>query len=64
VKWVAAGLCGFELGAILTGRYPTLSRLSQQHRWLGPVLLVSLAVHLARQPRPPYPPPLTFPEAP
>jgi hypothetical protein len=62
VKWVAFSLTAYEAGAILTGRYPTLTRLSQQHRWLGPVLVVSLAVHLARQPRPPYPPPPTFPE--
>lgn len=50
MKWAAAGLCGYELAAIVTGRVPTLTRLSARHRWLGPVLVGALAVHLARQP--------------
>lgn len=49
-KWAAAGLCGYELAAIVTGRVPTLTRLSARYRWLGPVLIAALAVHLARQP--------------
>lgn len=51
MKWVAAGLCGYEMGAIVTGRYPTLTTLSARHRWLAPVLTISLAVHLYRAPR-------------
>lgn len=50
MRWVAFGLSTYEAGAILTGRYPTLTRLSARHRWLGPVLVVALAVHLHRQP--------------
>jgi hypothetical protein len=52
VKWVAAGLCAYEVGAITTGRVPTLTQLSARNRWLGPVLVGALAVHLARA-RPP-----------
>jgi hypothetical protein len=46
VKWVPALLCGYELGAIATGRFPTLTALSAKHKWLGPVLVGALAVHL------------------
>lgn len=49
MKWAAAGLCGYEVAAITTGRMPTLTALSARHRWLGPVLVAALAVHLARQ---------------
>jgi hypothetical protein len=54
VKWVAAGLCAYEVGAIATGRVPTLTQLSARNRWLGPVLVGALAVHLYRAcpPRP------------
>lgn len=52
MKWIAAGLCGYEVAAITTGRIPTLTRLSAEHPWLGPLLVLSLAVHLARQPKP------------
>lgn len=50
LKAVAGALCAFELGALATGRYPTLSQLSARHRWLGPALVASLAVHLYRTP--------------
>ena len=50
MKWVAASLCAFEVGAILTGRYPTLTKICARHRALGPVLVVALAVHLYRNP--------------
>ena len=51
MKWVAAGLCAFEVGAIATGRYPTLTQISGRHRWVGPLLVGALAVHLYRAPR-------------
>lgn len=50
LKAVAGLLCAYELGALATGRYPTLTALSARHRWLGPVLVASLAVHLWQQP--------------
>lgn len=43
--------CSYELGALASGRYPTLSVLCARHRVLGPVLVGALAVHLWRQPR-------------
>ena len=51
MKWAAALLCAYEAGAITSGRLPTLTRLSREHRWLGPVLVGALAVHLYRQPQ-------------
>lgn len=51
MKWVAAGLCGFEVAAICTGKVPTLTALSAKHRWLGPVLVGALAIHLWHSPR-------------
>ena len=51
MKWAAAALCSYEVAAITTGRVPTLTRLSREHRWLGPVLVITLAVHLYRQPQ-------------
>jgi len=49
MKWVAAGLCAYEVGAITTGRVPTLTQLSAQHPWIGLVLVGALAVHLHKQ---------------
>lgn len=51
MKWAAAFLCAYEVTAITTGRTPTLTALSGRYRWLGPVLVGGLAVHLWRQPR-------------
>jgi hypothetical protein len=50
-KWLVVALCSFEVVAVASGRAPTLTQLSARHRWLGPVLVGGLAVHLARTPR-------------
>jgi hypothetical protein len=50
LKLIAGTLCGYEVAALATGRVPTLTALSARHRWLGPVLVIALAVHLYRQP--------------
>jgi hypothetical protein len=50
LKAATAGLCAYELGALATGRYPTLTELCGRYRGLGPLLVVALAVHLYRQP--------------
>lgn len=50
MKWAAAALCGYEVAAITSGRVPILTRLSRRHPWLGPALVVALAVHLYQQP--------------
>jgi hypothetical protein len=54
MRWVAFGISVYEAGAVATGRVPTLTQLSARHRWLAPVLVSTLAVHLYRQqsPRP------------
>lgn len=38
----------YELAAIYSRRVPTLSRLSREHRWLAPVLVGGLTLHLYR----------------
>ena len=50
MRWIAALACSYEVGAIATGRYPTLTELSSRHRLLAPALVIALAVHLYRTP--------------
>jgi hypothetical protein len=39
--------CGYEFAALLPhSRLPTISSMCQRHRWLGPVIVVGLALHL------------------
>jgi hypothetical protein len=52
LKAVAGALCVFELGALATGRYPTLTQLSARYPWLKWVLIAALVVHLHGEPRP------------
>lgn len=52
LKAAAAALMAYELGALATGRVPTLTQVCARHRALAPVLVAALAVHLWRQPRP------------
>jgi hypothetical protein len=48
-KHVVAVVCGYELVALYSGgKIPTLSRLSCRYRWLGPVLVGGLTLHLYR----------------
>lgn len=57
LKGVAAGLCVFELGALGTGRYPTVSALSHKF-WLVEAALIGaflldvhhLQKHIAARP--------------
>jgi hypothetical protein len=51
-KLAAASLCAYEVGAITTGKVPTITNLCGRHRWLAPALVVALAVHLARAEQP------------
>jgi hypothetical protein len=45
---VVIGLCQYEVAAIVSGKTPTLTKLSRQHRWLPYVILGGLAVHFYR----------------
>lgn len=47
-KAAVMALCGWELGALASGRIPTLTQVCAKHPWLGPLLTVCLAVHLRR----------------
>lgn len=47
-KCVVLALCQYEVAAILTGKTPTLTSLSRDHRWLPFVIVGGLAVHLYR----------------
>lgn len=51
-KWGVALACIFEAFSICTGKTPTISELSGRHPWLGPAVVLGLAIHLAQQPRP------------
>lgn len=43
-------LCQYEVAALLSRRrLPTLTRLSARHKWLAPVILAGLGVHLYRK---------------
>ena len=50
-RWVAAGLCAYEVAAITTGKVPTVTQLCARHRVLGPALVAALAIHLYKVPR-------------
>lgn len=44
-KALVAGLCGYEVVAITTGRVPTITALNRRCPVLGAALLGALAVH-------------------
>lgn len=50
-KWAVAVVCAYEVAAITTDKTPTVSRLCHRNRWLTPVILAGLAVHLIRRPK-------------
>jgi len=39
------------MASIIGGKTPTITMLCARHRWLGPLVLLTLAIHLYRQPR-------------
>lgn len=50
------GLCQYEVAALLSQtskrsrvKLPTLTRLCARHKWLAPILLTGLGVHLYRK---------------
>lgn len=45
---VVVGLCQYEVAAVLSGKTPTLTTLSKQHRWLPYVIVGGLSAHLYR----------------
>ena len=49
-RWAVAGCCGYEVVAITTRATPTISALCYRRKWLIPVILVGLAVHLVKGP--------------
>lgn len=50
-KWAVAAVCAYEVAAISTDRCPTVSSLCHQRRWLTPVIVGGLAVHLLARPK-------------
>lgn len=51
LKWAVAAVCAYEVAAITTSRTPTVSALCHERRWLTPVIVGGLAVHLLVQPK-------------
>lgn len=45
---IVIALCQYEVAAIISGKTPTLTKLSRKHRWLPYVILGGLAVHFYR----------------
>ena len=39
------------MASIIGGKTPTITMLCARHRWLGPLVLLTLAIHLYIQPR-------------
>jgi hypothetical protein len=50
-KWAVAAVCAYEVAAITTDLVPTVSHICHERRWLTPVVLGGLAVHLLIRPR-------------
>lgn len=46
LKIVTAVACGYEAFAITTKKVPTISMYCGRHRWLPPVIIAALALHL------------------
>jgi hypothetical protein len=51
LRWGVAAVCAYEVAAITTDRCPTVSHLCYRKRWLTPVILGGLAVHLLVRPK-------------
>lgn len=53
MRWVVAGLCGYEVAAICSrGRLPVLTELDRRtHHAICPVIIGGLAVHFYGWPR-------------
>lgn len=49
-RYVVATACAYETAAITTRKVPTISTLCYQKRWLTPVILGGLAIHLVKGP--------------
>jgi uncharacterized membrane protein YuzA (DUF378 family) len=46
-KWLTVGLCSYEITAILTGRVPTITRLSRRYPVVGAALTAAIGFHFA-----------------
>lgn len=50
LRWTVAAVCAYEVAAIATDRAPTVSQLCYRRRWLTPVILGGLGLHLVIKP--------------
>jgi hypothetical protein len=50
LRWAVAAVCAYEVAAIATDRTPTVSHLCYRRRWLTPVILTGLGLHLVIKP--------------
>lgn len=51
LKWGVAAVCAYEVAAITTSRTPTVSALCHRKRWLTPLILGGLGLHLVIRPK-------------
>jgi hypothetical protein len=45
MKTAVAGACMYEVTAICTGEFPSISRLTTRHKWLAPLIIAWLITH-------------------
>lgn len=50
-RWAVAAVCAYEVAAITTCKAPTVSNLCHRKRWLTPVILGGLGLHLIIKPK-------------
>ena len=51
LRWGVASVCAYEVAAITTCRTPTVSALCHRKRWLVPIILGGLGLHLIIRPK-------------
>jgi hypothetical protein len=51
MKHALAVVCVYEVGAIWSGRYPTITAQAAQRPWIGAGLVAALTVHFVRERR-------------
>lgn len=49
MKHALAVVCAYEVGAIWTGLYPTITSQATARPWIGVLAVVALAVHFANE---------------
>lgn len=49
-RGLVVGLCGYEVAAVTSGKWPPITALCERYKALAPALVLALAIHLAWSP--------------